>query len=120
MPPLKQALLCWERYRLLFNLVVLGFGLFWSWPLRDKMMDEALLGYWGSVLAYGFTANVFFTLGPAAEAYVFSFRGHGFGVWRRAVFGMGLLVSVLMTWTFVWSMEILYVILYRPHRIPAL
>ena len=84
------------------------------------MMAEALLGYWGSVLAFGFTANVFFTLGPATEAYLFSFRGHGFGSWRWVVFGLGLLMSFAMTWAFVWSMEILYVILYRPHRIPTL
>jgi len=116
MLPLKQALLCWERYRLLFNLVVLGFGLFWSWPLREKMMDEALLGYWGSVLAYGFTANVFFTLGPAAEAYLAAFRDRGLGASRRVVFGFGLVASVAMTWVFVWSMKILYVVLYHPRH----
>ena len=111
---LKKALICWELYRVPFNLVLLGFGLVWSWPLREKMVAEALLGYWGSILAFGFTANVFFTLGPASEAYAFAFRGHGFGSWRQALFGLGLVTSLAMTWAFVWSMEILYVVLYHP------
>lgn len=112
---LKKALLHWELYRVAYNLVLLACGLSWSWPLRAKMVDEALLGYWGSVAAYGLTANVFFTLGPAAEAYLHAFRARDLGRWRTTVFGVGLVVSVLMTWTFVWSMKILYVILYPPH-----
>jgi hypothetical protein len=112
MPSLKQALLHWELGRLPFNLILFVFGLMWSWPLRQTMIDEALLGYWGSVAAFGFTANVFYTLGPAAEAYAFSFRGHGFGGWRRPLFVIGLLVSLFMTYAFVWTMEILYIVLY--------
>ncbi len=112
---LNKALRCWELYRIPFNLVLLAFGLWWSWPLKEKMVNEALLGYWGSVLAFGFTANVFYMLGPASEAYLYAFRNHGFGRWRRAVFVAGLTISVLMTWVFVWSMEILYVVLYHGH-----
>ncbi|MDZ4288722.1 MAG: hypothetical protein U0984_12225 [Prosthecobacter sp.] len=109
---MKQALLRWELWRVPFNLVLLGFGLLWSWPLRETMIDEALLGYLGSVAAFGFTANVFYTLGPAAEAYAFAFRGRGFGAWRWALFGLGLLISLGLTYAFVWTMEILYIALY--------
>jgi hypothetical protein len=112
MPPLKTALLRWEIARLPFNIVLFIFGLIWSWPLRDTMADEALLGYWGSVAAFGFTANVFYTLGPAAEAYFLTFRGRGFGIWRWPLFGIGLLTSLGLTYTFVWTMEILYIVLF--------
>lgn len=57
-------------------------------------------------------ANVFFTLGPVSEAYLLAFRGAGLGRWRLVGFVAGLLISLFMTWSFVWSMEILYTILY--------
>ena len=114
-PSLKFALFRWEQGRILYNIVLLGFGLFWSWPLREKMVDEALLGYWGSVLGYGLTANVFYTLGPAAEAYCHAWRNHGFGKWRAPLFALGLAASIGMTWTFVWTVKILYVVLYHGH-----
>lgn len=115
MTPLRNALVGWEIYRLPFNVMLFGFGLMWSWPLRTTMVEQAFLGYWGSVLAYGVTANVFFTLGPAFEAYLLAFRGRGLGRWRLGWFAAGLLISLFMTWSFVWSMEILYTILY-PYR----
>ncbi|MEN3941899.1 hypothetical protein WJU23_11440 [Prosthecobacter sp. SYSU 5D2] len=112
MIPLKQALRSWELYRLPFNLVLFVFGLYWSWPLRETMKEEAWFGYWGSVLAFGATANVFYTLGPALEAYWLAFRGRGFGRWRLGFWVGGLALSILMTWVFVWSVEILYVVLF--------
>ena len=114
-PSLKAALLRWERGRILFNLVLLGLGIGWSWSLRGKMMDEAFFGYWGSVFGYGLIANAFYTLGPAMEAYLFAWRGHGLGRWRDGLFALGLAVSVGMTYTFVWSVKILYVVLYKGH-----
>lgn len=93
-----------------------GLGLMWTWSLRALMADEALLGYWGSVAAFGVTANVFFTLGPAWEAYLLAFRNRSLGFWRWPVFVSGTLVAIALTWTFVWSMEILYTILYPNHR----
>ncbi len=113
MAPLKRALIGWELARVPFNLVLLAFGLWWSAPLKQKMIDDALLGYWGSVLAFGFTANVFYTLGPAAEAYLFAFCNRGFDRWRWLVFSLELVLSVSVTWAFVWSMKILYVVLYH-------
>ena len=112
MNPLKEAIRSWELYRLPFNLVLFVLGLMWSWPLRATMKEEAFFGYWGSVLAFGVTANVFYTLGPALEAYWLAFRGCGFGQWRRGFWAGGLAVSLFMTWGFVWSMEILYIVLY--------
>lgn len=76
------------------------------------MKDEAWFGYWGSVLAFGFTANVFYTLGPAAEAYFHAFRQRTFGAWRWLLVLLGLLISIALTYTFVWTMEILYIVLY--------
>jgi hypothetical protein len=109
---LKEALRSWELCRLPFNLVLFAFGLYWSWPLRETMKEEAWFGYWGSVFAFGMTANIFYTLGPAVEAYLLAFRGPGFGKWRLGLMGAGMALSVLMTWVFVWSVEILYVVLY--------
>lgn len=118
MPSLKTALIHWEILRIPYNLVLLALGLVWSWPLRETMKEEAWFGYWGSVFAYGLTANVFYTLGPAMEIYLQVFRGITLGKGRWGVFLLGLLVSAGMTWTFVWSMEILYIVLYpsRPGR----
>jgi hypothetical protein len=112
MTALKPALVQWEILRIPFNVILFTLGLMWSWPLKDTMTDEALFGYWGSVAAYGFTANVFFTLGPASEAYWLAFRGRTFGPWRWAVYGVGVVVSVLMTSAFVWAMEIMYIMLF--------
>jgi hypothetical protein len=112
MPALKSALVHWEILRIPFNIILFALGVVWSWPLKATMTDEALFGYWGSVAAYGFTANVFFTLGPASEAYWFAFRGLTFGRWRWGAFALGLVVSVLMTAAFVWAMEIMYIMLF--------
>lgn len=109
---LRAALLAWEKGRLPFNLVLLGFGLAWSWPLQATMKEEAWFGYWGSVFAYGLTANVFYTLGPAAEAYVLAFSGRNLGPWRWLAYAVGLLMSLGMTRVFVWSVDILYIVLY--------
>lgn len=109
---LRSALKRWELLRLPYNLVIFGLTLFWSWPLRETMKEEALLGYWGSVAAYLVTANVFYTLGPALESYWQAFRGKPLGKARLPLFLIGGLASTGMTWTYVWSMEILYLVLY--------
>ncbi len=112
---LHQALVWWEWGRLVHNALLLVLGLIWSWDLRETMIDQALLGYWGSVAAFGVTANVFYTLGPAAESYVRAFWGKAWGSPGRCLLWLaGTLVAVALTWAFVWSMEILYLILY-PH-----
>lgn len=109
---LKTVFLVWEKGRLPFNLVLLALGLAWSWPLQATMKEEAWFGYWGSVFAYGLTANVFYTLGPAFEAYLLAFAGRSLGRWRWLVYGLGLLMSIGMTRVFVWSVDILYIVLY--------
>ncbi len=115
LPRLRGALLFWEGGRLVHNAVLLVLGLGWSWSLRTTMTEQALLGYWGSVAAFGLTANVFYTLGPAAEAYLCVFAGKTWGAPVRVLLWlMGTAVAVFLTWSFVWSMEILYLVLY-PH-----
>lgn len=112
---LRGALLFWEWARWVYNSVLFALGLWWSLNLRETMIDQALLGYWGSVAAFGVTANVFYTLGPAAESYVRAFSGKAWGrLGRWLLWLTGTLVAAALTWTFVWSMEVLYLILY-PH-----
>lgn len=112
---LRRALQFWEVGRWVYNVILLGLGLLWSWNLRKTMIDQALLGYWGSVAAFGVTANVFYTLGPAAESYVRVFIGTAWGRTGRCLLWLaGTATAAALTWTFVWSMEILYVVLY-PH-----
>ena len=115
MTDLRDALLFWEWGRWVYTAVLLALGLVCSWNLRETMIDQALLGYWGSVAAFGVTANVFYTLGPAAESYVRAFTGRAWSSLGRWLLWLaGTLVAAALTWTFVWSMEILYLILY-PH-----
>lgn len=112
---LRQALAWWEWGRLVHNVVLLVLGLMWSWDLRETMIDQALLGYWGSVAAFGVTANVFYTLGPAAESYARAFLGKAWGSLGRCLLWLaGTFVAAALTWAFVWSMDILYLVLY-PH-----
>jgi hypothetical protein len=110
---LRHALQFWERGRWLYNALLLALGLLWSWSLRETMIDQALLGYWGSVAAFGVTANVFYTLGPAVESYTQVFLGKTWGRTGRCLLWLiGTATAIALTWTFVWSMEILYVVLY--------
>jgi len=112
---LRRALQFWEWGRWVYNALLLALGLLWSWSLRDTMMDQALLGYWGSVAAFGVSANVFYTLGPAAESYARAFVGKAWGRTGRCLLWLaGTAIAAALTWTFVWSMEILYHALY-PH-----
>jgi hypothetical protein len=112
---LRLALRFWELGRWVYNSILLALGLLWSWNLRKTMIDQALLGYWGSVAAFGATANVFYTLGPAAESYVRVFFGKSWGATVRwGLWLAGTATAAALTWSFVWSMEILYIVLY-PH-----
>lgn len=112
---LRHALVFWERGRWLYNALLLALGLLWSWNLRETMIDQALLGYWGSIAAFGVTVNVFYTLGPAAESYARVFLGKAWGSPGRCLLWLiGTTTAIALTWAFVWSMEILYIVLY-PH-----
>ncbi len=115
MTDLRGTLRFWERGRWLYNALLFILGLMWSWDLRTTMAEQALLGYWGSVAAFGLTANVFYTLGPAAEVYTRVWAGKAWGRPGRLLLWLaGTLMATSLTWTFVWSMEILYLVLY-PH-----
>ncbi|MCB1226992.1 MAG: hypothetical protein KDK99_14340 [Verrucomicrobiales bacterium] len=103
----------WERMRLPYNAILLALGLTWTWGLRATMSEQALFGYWGSVAAFGLVANVFYSLGPLLEGYsrVFFQRAWGSGI-RWLLWTLGAATAVFLTAAFVWSMEILYSILY--------
>ncbi|QIF01052.1 hypothetical protein G5S37_05800 [Roseimicrobium sp. ORNL1] len=105
---LREALVKWERLRLWYNAVMFIVGWSISYHLKWHMDQQAMLGYWGSAVLFGVTANVFFTLGPACECYCLAFRNRGFGRGRIVLFVLGLGVSLAAAGLFSLSLTLMY------------
>lgn len=107
-PSLRDALVKWEKLRLWYNgiMLIAGYGI--SHGLQRHMDAQALLGYWGSAILFGVTANLCFTLGPALESYTYAFRGSGLGNGRILLFLLGLAITVAATLAFTLGLNLLY------------
>jgi hypothetical protein len=107
-PTLRETLIKWEKLRLWYNVVMVTFGWWYSHDLKQHMDQHALMGYWANAVLFGVTANVFFTLGPAAECYWLGFRKKGFGRGRIVLFVLGLGVSLISVVGFSMYLTLVY------------
>lgn len=93
---LRVGLLRWEKFRLWYNGIMLAFGLFLSYGLKEDMQENEEFGYWGNVFLYGLIANAFFSLGPLLESYLIAFRRKPMNArGRRLLFTLGLGFSLV-------------------------
>lgn len=86
----------WEMLRVPYNLVLLAPAMVLPQAIRQEVDAHFGPGYW---VAYGLCmlgANVFFSLGPLSEAYLFAFWG------KRAYAGSLVLFSLGSTFSFLW------------------
>lgn len=95
---LERAWLAWEKLRIVYNTVLLVEGLtsvYFLWQL-DKIADYHYRfgsSWLGFAILFGVVANVFYCLGPLAEACVHRLLGRGMGRARYSLFAAGLLLS---------------------------
>ena len=95
----KQAWLAWERVRIVYNAVLFVQGLtsvYFLWQL-DKIADYHYRfgsSWVGFAILFGVVANVFYCLGPLAEACVHRLIGRGMVRARYFLFAVGLLLSM--------------------------
>lgn len=88
----KTAVIQWEKFRLIFNAVLLFEGLFFVGQLM--LLEPALVI---AAAAFGIAANVCFCLGPLIEMYTIAFRGEAFSkAARGALFAVGFGFSMLV------------------------
>lgn len=96
---LKRAVLDWEALRIVYNIILLAEGLIFLWFLRgleeaSGHVCAALIGVWGSIIAFGVIANFMYCFGPVAEVYALSVLGRRLGRGRYLLFAAGLLFSM--------------------------
>jgi hypothetical protein len=88
----KTAVIEWEKYRLIYNVVLLVLGLLFSAELLFAV-PMMIIG----VVIFGIGANVAYCLGPLVEMYSIAIRGEAFSrAARGTLFGVGLGFSVLV------------------------
>ncbi|MCP4645558.1 MAG: hypothetical protein GY851_34255, partial [bacterium] len=102
---IAQLLLQWERFRVLFNLMLIWEGVLLL--SLTRMLEEASKHhehtahghwFWGMALLCCVVANGFFSLGPLAEAGAHMTIRIRFGQLRLALFGLLLLPPSLVMW----------------------
>ena len=90
---LKQAIIHWEIGRIIYNLILLPIGLSFSY---NQINELGISIYMTEVLFYGIAANLFYSLGPLSDSYLFSF-GIQLGKYRNILFTLGLLFGSFVT-----------------------
>ncbi len=89
----------WEKYRLVYNGVLICHTLFFTVLLVPQMLPRPL--YWMQLALGGLVTNLCFFTGPAIEGY-----GRYFRVWNvgmsLALFSFGLLFSGFLALAFVF------------------
>lgn len=110
---IKAIWLAWEKLRVVYNLVLLFWGLMWLVLLlqlanRVNHPEGNLQGpmIWEMILFFGVAGNIFYCLGPVIESGIFLVRGPSRPWTRRILFSAGLLFSMGLIWCFAmkgWS-----------------
>ncbi len=91
----KALIVSWEKLRIVFNLLIGGYGLFLSWWIHDEMGGWMIYAFFAFL--YGVAANVFFSIGPLAEIYLKIFTTASPEKFRIPVFIAGTMFSLLVT-----------------------
>jgi len=100
----------WEKWRLMFNLVVGVTGLLAAMPVMSRSLPKILDSIVLEIVAYGIAANLAYFLGPLAELYLI-WLAHDTAGWLsarvraalggpavgRLLFVLGTLFAVLVT-----------------------
>lgn len=90
-----MAIVKWETLRIPYNVILLLVGLAASWRLAFQ--HPGLASYIASALAYGAMANLCYCGGPLLETYLSVFTNIRVGKYRLALWGAGVVISVVLT-----------------------
>lgn len=90
---LREALVYWEKRRLVYNAVMLIWGGLCSVSFINHFGP---LMYMANVTAFGIGANICYSLGPLFDVYVSLLLGRSLARFRPALFALGMAFSIFV------------------------